>query len=66
MLIDKKSNWNFVEVKYRNEIKHDDLKFLRKYLLENNLNKAFVVTKKRFELIKSPEFELCLIPAMLL
>jgi hypothetical protein len=66
MLIDKKSNWNFVEVKYRNEIKHDDLKFLRKYLLENNLNKAFVVTKKRFELIKSPEFELYLIPAIFL
>ncbi len=66
-LLQQKSELTYIEVKYQNKIQDADIKFLLKYLQENEIKKAYVISKNKLE-VKTYDngVKVFFIPALLL
>ena len=65
-LLQQKSELSYIEVKYQNKIQDSDIKFLLKYLRENQIPKGFVISKNRLEVKDYNGVKVFFIPASLL
>ncbi|MDA0771960.1 MAG: ATP-binding protein [Cyanobacteria bacterium] len=65
-LLNKKTEWTYIEVKYKNNINSSDIKFLLKHIKQNQIPSAIVITKNKLAINDYDGHKVYFIPALLI